>query len=184
MDIVFLTNFELVESLAPLDSGLAGKYFRSALTEAQEIDLKNILGSSLLNALKYRVLNKQVSGPYHELLDKIQYYLAYATIVHLIFIVNLKIANAGVLKTGDENMAPSAWTEMTALRDYYQKRADFFCYELQLYILKNKSLFPELDSCACEKIKSNLKSAATTGLWLGGVRDKYLGSCNCSDDSN
>lgn len=174
MDIIFLTNFDFVESLAPLDSNLAGKYFRGALTQAQEIDLKNIIGSNLLNALKYRVLNKQVVGPYHQLLEKVQYFLAYSTIVHLIFIVNMKIANAGVVKTGDQNMTPSTWTEMVALRDYYTKKMDFFCMELQKYLLQNRNLFPELDDCACEALKAHLRSAASSGLWLGGVRDKYI----------
>lgn len=174
MDVVFLTNENFIKSLAPVDENIAGKYLRSALTQAQEIDLKNILGSSLLGALKQRVLNEEVTGNYIELLDKIQYYLAYATLVNLSMVVGFKVANAGVLKTGDENMTPSTWTELTAVRDYYQKKADYFCLELQKYLCDNKSLFPELDSCSCNKIKSNLSSAATSGLWLGGIRDKYL----------
>lgn len=174
MEIVYLTNEEFIKSLAPVDENIASKYLRSALTQAQEIDLKSVIGSSLLDALKYRVLNKRVSGPYYELLQKVQQYLAYATITNLTMIVNLKIANAGVVKTGDQNMTPSTWTELTAIRDYYTKKMDYFCYELQLYLAKNASKFPELDSCACDRIKSNLRSAATTGLWLGGVRDKYL----------
>lgn len=174
MDIIFLTNEQFIKDLAPVDENIAGKYLRSALTQAQEIDLKNIIGSSLLNALKYRVLNKTVVGPYHELLEKIQYFLAYATLTNLTMIVNYKVANAGVVRTGDDNMTPVAFADLVAIKDYYRKKADFFCYELQLYLCKNSNLFPELDSCSCSKIRSNLSSAASSGLWLGGVRDKYI----------
>lgn len=178
MEIVFLTNREFIESLGPVDSNIAGKWLRSALTQAQEIDLKNIIGSNLLSSLKYRVKEKAVTGPYYELLQKIQYYLAYLTLVNLTVMVNHKIANAGVVRTGDDNMTPANWNELVAVKDYYQHKADFFCMEVQKYLLHNRNQFPELDDCTCEALRAHLRSAASSGLWLGGVRDKYLrGRC-------
>ena len=42
---------------------------------------------------------------------------------------------------------------------------------IQLEVINNKKDYPELSENQCHKIKSNLFSSATTGLWLGGVRN-------------
>ena len=68
------------------------------------------------------------------------------------------------------------------LQYFYQMKADYCKLELQQWLLDNSGLFPELKACDCERMKSNLYSAATCGLWLGGPRSKVLpgGKCKCT----
>jgi len=43
--------------------------------------------------------------------------------------------------------------------------------------MDNRSSFPELNECDCRRIESNLYSAATCGIFLGGVRGKSKRRC-------
>ena len=171
-----LTSEAFVKSVSSISDNVAGKYIQSSIREAQEIGLKSILGSCLLTALKEKGLAKQFDLPenvaYKDLVDKCQYYLAYTTIVELTNKVSYKIGNFGVVKSNDENLTVATQDEIAKMQYYYQSKADFCALELQNWVLENRNLFPELDDCTCRKIHSNLYSAATCGLWLGGPRGK------------
>ena len=55
---------------------------------------------------------------------------------------------------------------------YYQTKVDAYCLELQQWLLQNKESIPELTECHCRKLSSNLHSAASCGIFLGGSRGK------------
>ena len=171
---VFLTNETFIKDLANIDENLAGKYLRSALDEAQEISLREILGDCLLDTLKGMVEDKTLDGVYKELVEKCQYVLAYRTIVSLCMISTYKIANVGTVTTRDDNVDNLSWKDLTGVREYYTHKADFYTLLLQKYLLQNKSSFPELKECDCTRLKANLRSSASSGLWLGGARGRKL----------
>ena len=87
--------------------------------------------------------------------------------------VSFKVGNFGVSRSNDENLSGATFDEIGKLQYYYQSKADFCKLELQTWLLDNRALFPELRACDCDKIRANLHSAATCGLWLGGPRGKY-----------
>ena len=94
------------------------------------------------------------------------------TIVELIFKVSYKIGNAGLVKAADENMQVASFEEIVSQKEYYQGKADFFCLKLQNYILEHSHMLPEVNDNDCNKIHSNLYSAASCGIFLGGARGK------------
>lgn len=171
-----LTSETFVKSVSSISDNVAGKYVLPSIREAQEVGLKSILGSCLLNVLKEMGLAGTLSDPdnaaYKELVDRCQYFLAYTAIVEVTTKVSFKISNFGVSKSTDENLAVASQDEIGKLQFYYQSKADFCKLELQQWLLENRALFPELKDCQCAKIRSNLYSAATCGLWLGGPRAK------------
>ena len=171
MTQVFLTNERFIKSLCNIDDNLAGKYLSSALQEAQEIDLKQILGSSLLDTLKGMIASgEEIPEDYKELIEECQYVLAYRTISILCIMSTYKIANVGAVTTSDDNVSNLAWGDLLRVREYYTHKADYYTYLLQKFLLDNKSKYPELKDCDCNRIKASLKSSASSGLWLGGVR--------------
>ena len=173
---ILLSSENFIKSVTNISDNVAGKYILPSLREAQEVGLKNILGDSLLEKLKTLVqgksIDKQDNIKYKSLLNKCQYYLAYMTIVELVYKVSYKIGNAGVVKTADENLQVASFEEIVAQKEFYQGKADFHCMEVQNYILENRSDFPEVDDCTCRKIHATLHSAATCGFFLGGARGK------------
>ena len=90
-----------------------------------------------------------------------------------------KVTNFGVAKSQDENLQVATQDEIAKQEYYYQSKADYYALELQQWLLDNRSSFRELDECQCGKIRSNLYSAATCGLWLGGPRGRILPGNNC-----
>lgn len=173
---ILLSSEAFVKSVSSISDNVAGKYILPSLREAQEIGLKGILGSALLARLKTLVqsgsINNEAYAAYKSLLDNCQYYLAYTTIVEVAQKVSYKIGNFGVVKTSDENVQVATQDEIAKMQYYYQSKADACCYELQGWILENRLSFPELNENHCRRIASNLRSAASSGIWLGGARGK------------
>ena len=173
---ILLSSENFIKSVTNISDNVSGKFILASLREAQEIGLKSILGDSLLEKLKTLVQGKSIDQQdnimYKYLLNKCQYYLAYMTIVEIVYKVSYKIGNAGVVKTADENLQVASFEEIVAQKEFYQGKADFHCMEIQNYILENRSDFPEVDDCTCRKIHATLHSAATCGFFLGGARGK------------
>lgn len=179
---VLLCSETFVKQVSSISDNVAGKYLRPSILEAQEVGLKSIIGSCLLDHLKNLFAEGQLASQYKELVDRAQYFITYTAIVEITMKVSYKVGNFGVTKSNDENLSVATFDEIGKLQYYYQSKADFCKLELQQWLLDNAALFPELRACDCERIKANLYSAATCGLWLGGPRSKVMpgGKCKCT----
>lgn len=178
---ILLSSEAFVKSQTSVSDNLSGKYILPSLREAQEIGLKGILGDCLLSKLKSLVkdgtIEASANQKYKELIDRCQYYLAYVTVVEVTNKTTFKVGNFGVSKSSDENMQVATQDEVAKMQYYYQSKADACCLDLQNYLMENRSSFPELNECDCRRISSNLYSAATCGIFLGGARGKSKGGC-------
>lgn len=178
---ILLSSESFVKSVTSVSDNLSGKYILPSLREAQEIGLRNILGDCLLSKLKSLVKDNLIEQPvnekYKELIDRCQYYLAYVTIVEVTNKTTYKVGNFGVTKNTDENMQMATQDEVAKMQYYYQSKADACCLDLQNWLMDNRSSFPELNDCDCRRIASNPYSAATCGIFLGGVRGKNKRRC-------
>lgn len=173
-----LTSEAFVKGLTSISGNLNGQYIGSSIREAQEIGLRGILGDALLDKLKDLLKNGTLDAEgneaYKDLVDKCQYYLAYSAIVEICVKTNYKVANFGVSKTQDENLQTASFDEMSKIQYYYQAKADACCYTLQNFLLNNRASYPELTEGCCNRIKSNLRSAASCGIFLGGARGRII----------
>ena len=169
-----LTSEDFVKSCTNVSDNLSGKYLQSAIREVQEVALREVLGSCLLDAIKGRMAEQELDGIYSDIVDRCQYFLAYTAIVDVIMKATYKISNFGLNKSGDESLTVATMDEIVANQGYYQAKADAECYRLQTFLLENRRAIPELAACDCERIKSNLVSAASCGVWLGGARGQII----------
>lgn len=176
MKLILLTSEKRFKEIACVNDSVASEYILAALTEAQETRLKSVIGPSLLKKAKSLIENGSIEDGanevYYELVSQAQYFLAYSALVELTFKTTFKISNFGVVTTNDENLQVPSMSDIQSVRDYYQAKADYYCIELQKYCLDNRAALPELDENRCSKIHSNLYSAASCGIWLGGIRGK------------
>ena len=175
---ILLSSEAFVKSVTSASDNLSGKYILPSLREAQEIGLRGILGDDLLAKLKDLIKNgtleTEFGGVYKTLVDHCQYYLAYMTIVEVTNKVSYKIGNFGVTKTSDENLQVASQDEIAKMQYYYQSKADACCLDLQNFLLEHRKDYPELTENSCHKIESNLHSAASCGVFLGGARGRIL----------
>lgn len=178
MNRVLLISEDLVKELTNMSDNMQGKLINPAIAEAQEAGLREILGDCLMDRLLELVETGEIefaeNAMYKKLLDKAQYYLAYQVITNIMILTAVKIDNSGLMQVNDERTQNISIEDSFQLRDFYQKKADFYQSRLQRFILKNKKSYPELSGCdnTCAEIKSNLYSAASGGLWLGGKRGR------------
>ena len=175
---ILLSSEAFVKNVTSASDNLSGKYILPSLREAQEIGLRGILGDDLLAKLKDLRkdgnLETESGGVYKTLVDHCQYYLAYMTIVEVTNKVSYKIGNFGVTKTSDENLQVASQDEIAKMQYYYQSKADACCLDLQNFLLEHRKDYPELTENSCHKIESNLQSAASCGIFLGGARGRIL----------
>ena len=93
-------------------------------------------------------------------------------IAELCVVTTFKINNIGLNITHDDKVDTLGVKDTMYVRQYYIYESDHYARRLQEWILEHKNEFPELCGCGCNKMKSNLYSAATCGIFLGGERGK------------
>ena len=182
---ILLSSATYIKSTTNISDNVAGKYLLPALREAQNVQLRRIIGDCLLAALKTmatpdpqthaRPIDDPANVWYKALLDDyIQPFLAPQTNANMTTMVTYKVGNFGVAKASDENLQPVGPEELGQQTDFYQSKADAAAFDLRNYLLENVAHFPELDACACAKIRATLRSVASSGIFLGGPRGRIL----------
>lgn len=170
---VLLTNIENIKTTTNISDNTNSKVLQVACKEAQDIDLQEIIGTTLLEKLKELVKTGTVTTPgnevYNELMDLVQIYLSWCVVSKVCIPLTYKIDNIGVVQTTDENITTLDMDDVYNINEYYKKRADFYGKRIQMFALEHRSELGICD-CDCYKISSHLNSAASTGLWLGGAR--------------
>ena len=179
MTKVLLISEDYVKTESALNDNVWGKFLLPAIREAQDINLTQIIGQSLLDEIYTRVTANTVTGDYKTLLeDYIQPYLLYQVQANIIPTLNVKLANIGTVLTNDEHVEKLSKSDVDNLMQNIQYRADWYCRRLQEYLLANKETF-SIEPCQCKIIQGNLDSAASTGIWLGGYRNRILDKGCC-----
>lgn len=181
MTDILLTSADFIKSATNCSDNINEKVMQTAIREAQEINLKSVIGTRMLDKLKRLVdtnsIYKCKYNAYKLLLNECQYFLAYTVLSKLCMITTFKIDNMGLAKTSDERIETLDVEDTLLIQDFYQKKADYFQMTLQNFILDNREYLPEIGENHCHDIHANLYSAASGGLWLGGVRGRGRGCC-------
>lgn len=179
MDILLISE-DYIKSNTNISQNLDGNYLLPTIKLAQEIDLEETIGTSLLEKIQELIANntikENVNKPYKTLLDKyLQPFLCYTTIVKILPTVAYKIANAGVLRTEDEKMSNIDSNEVDKVIAYYQNIADMYKYKMQRYLIANYNKYPELMQYkSIADLRANLYSASHCNIFIGGARGKVL----------
>lgn len=178
MKKILLVSGNFIKNVTNIDDNMPGKLIEPAIYEAQNEGLRGILGDALVDRLEELVdtgdIDREGYEMYKALLTKCQYFLAYTAMANICMLTAVKVSPAGLEQVSDEKMEPLDMDDSFRLQSFYQKKADYLCHQLQNYVLNNRAAYPELRECDCRMMKANLFSAATTGLWLGGVRGRYI----------
>lgn len=172
---IFLTNEQMIRGMSLIDNNVESKYILSALREAQDVGLQEIIGKTLLDKLKSLVesgIDDDENIAYKELVDECQLYLVYKTVANLCLITNVKISNGGLQTTSDENLTTLNLDDTFTYEQHLNDKANFYMRRLQEYLWENRADLPELGVRKCNQLNSVLYSAADTGVWLGGARGK------------
>lgn len=187
MAVQLLITEENVKMLAVLDENIADNYLYPAIMEAQEVGLRAIIGSTLLEALKTMAAAGTLTGYYATLVNTYAvWYLAYQTKAELLPKLAYKAGNAGVTKyeKREDGVIAASGSEIEGEVARAQAKADFHAYRMQLWLKANAAELPELTERDCDRINACLRSAASCGIWLGGARGTMYGETPCECDAD
>lgn len=189
MRSIILISEDKVKTVSNLDNNVFGKWLLPAIREAQDVQLQSIIGSTLYNQLLTLVDSGDIALEeyelYKDLLDnQIADFLVYQSLVNVIPLINVNMANMGTVVSNDEHIQTLSQGNVDLVRGYYQNLADIYQKRLQDFLKCHREYFPELNECGCDNcgVKPNLNSNTnTSGIWLGGLRNpkKVRGTSGC-----
>ncbi len=176
-NVLFISE-DFIKTNSGLNDNLFGKSLLPAIREAQDIYLQQIIGETLYKKLIGLVdegtIGDDENALYKELLDEyIRSYMLYQTIVQVIPVTNVKLSNYGTTLSDDQYLVNLSQGDAELIEKHYSMLADFYARRLQEFILDNCDAL-DVDACTCDGIKANLNNAATTGIFLGGIRGRKL----------
>lgn len=179
MDNILLVSPDFIRSTTNISNNLQDKYLLSAIREATDIDFEEVIGGVMLKKIKSLVASGDISKDenikYKDLLDNARYFLAYSSISRVVVISSVKMDNFGLSQADDEHINSLEMKEVFQLEKYYTNKADVYKKKLQNFIKNNITAYPEiLECCSCYETPSNLSSAASCSIWMGGARGKSI----------
>lgn len=187
---VLLVSEDYLKSETLIDINIAGKFLLNAIKLAQDVQLQSIIGTSLLESIQKKILEKTIdledNKRYKELLDYyITPFLSYQVLSEIIIPVSYKISNFGVMQSSDEKDYTVDNKQVNLLAKFYLDKANVYKKRLQDYVVYYRTDFPELNEFEFPRdVYPNLYSSSSCNIWLGGERGKGFSNCNGLDWPN
>ena len=177
MNKVLLCSEDYIKTNSALNDNLFGKFLAPVIREAQELNLQIYLGECLYERIIGMVADGSITAStneaYKALLDDcIQPYLLYQIQANIVPVLNVKMGNIGSVVSNDEHISTLSQSNIELVQSDFQHKADFYAQRMLNFILNHSSEF-NLDECACKELNAHLNSAASTGLWLGGLSGQH-----------
>lgn len=171
---IYLCSADFIRANTNISNNLQDKFLKPAMSETQDCNLTEVLGSKMVEKLCYLVKEDKIglaeNIEYKRLLDETQYFFAYSTISKLCLISSVKIDDIGLNLTNDTNANQLYLTDVFKLESHYKNKADFYKQRLQAYCKSKLAELPELREGGCWDVKAELNSAASCPIFLGGSR--------------
>lgn len=164
-----------VKESGELNVGVEDRQIAASIRTAQNIYLRDVLGTDLIEKLQLLVFNK-ISGvndniddpeniAYKTLLDEyLQDALVYKTVIDLAMRKSFEIRNMGVVQNYDTNVQASDLETVKYLQNYLETMYNDKLNRMVEFLCANKEAIPESKfTCGC-KPKTKF---ANTNLYLG-----------------
>jgi hypothetical protein len=143
---LFISRTDLVKN-SILDGNVDTDKFIQFIKIAQQIDVRNYLGSELYNRISNDITNSTLSGNYLTLVrDYIQPLLIHFAMVQYLPFAAYQIKNGGIYKHQSENAESVSKDEVDYLVQKERDFAEYYTKRFIDYMAFNQTLFPEYTS--------------------------------------
>ena len=141
--VLFISRTDLVKN-SIIDGNTDTDKFIQFIKVAQEIEIRNYLGTKLYEKLQNDISGSGVTGNYQTLLNKyVQPMLIWFAQAEYIPYAAYQIKNGGVFKHTSENAETVSKSEVDYLVNKARNTAEYYTQRFLDYINNNSSLFPE-----------------------------------------
>ena len=140
---LFIKRQDLVRN-SILDGNVDTDKFIQYIKIAQQIHIRNYLGTDLYNRISTDILNNTLNGDYLELVnDYIQPMLIHYAMVDYLPFAAYQVKNGGVFKHTSENAESATKDEVDFLIQKERDIAEYYTRRFIDYMSFNQELFPE-----------------------------------------
>jgi hypothetical protein len=140
---LFIKRQDLVRN-SILDGNVDTDKFIQYIKIAQEIHVRNYLGTDLYNRISNDILNNTLNGDYLELVnDYIQPMLIHYAMVDYLPFAAYQVKNGGVFKHSSENAETATKEEVDFLINKERDIAEYYTRRFIDYMSFNQESFPE-----------------------------------------
>ena len=176
-----MTRLITVEELKAdgfINQNLENEYLYSAIDEAQDIFLREIIGDSLYETLQNKLSEANIDGVYQTLLDiYVKIYLKYKVLALLCVPLNFKLRNIGIAQQFSNEVNTTSLEDTKYIQNYYEGKADFYANRLTKFLQTND--IPEY-KCSCNQITEPNELHPVSSIYLGNSKKRFLGSVSGS----
>jgi hypothetical protein len=154
MQNTYLISEGKLKAFTDINNALDTDLIKSAIREAQIIQITRLLGQKLYDKIVNDVANDTITGVYKELLDNyIQDVLIYYSYYTALEYIYLRPRNNGLLQPqGGDNALAVDMAMYDKKRTSVQNKAEYFAERLVDYLCYNNNLFPEYGTETNEEI--------------------------------
>ena len=140
---LFINRTDLIRN-SIIDGNVDTDKFIQFIKVAQEIEIRNYLGTKLYEKLQTDIAGSGVAGNYETLLNKyVQPMLIWYAQAEYIPYAAYQIKNGGVFKHTSENAETVSKSEVDYLVNKARNTAEYYTQRFLDYINNNSNLFPE-----------------------------------------
>ena len=170
-----MTRLITVEELKQdgfINQNLENEYLYSAIDEAQDIFLREIIGDSLYETLQNKLSEANIDGVYQTLLDTyVKIYLKYKVLALLCVPLNFKIRNIGIAQQFSNEVNTTSLEDTKYIQNYYEGKADFYANRLTKFLQTND--IPEY-KCSCNQITEPNNNHPVCSIYLGNSKKRVF----------
>jgi hypothetical protein len=142
MDYRFINN-EYLKTNSTVPITVDDKYITTAITSAQNNNIKRLIGSGIYRELQYQLSANTLTVLNRTLLDDyIQPVLLWYSLKTLIKSIHFKLSPTGVQKMEPENSSPADKSELVWLEETFTNDAETCSDTLIKYLQQNQASYP------------------------------------------
>lgn len=161
---LFISRDDIIKNTM-LSGNLSDDKFLQCVKVAQEIHIRNYLGTDLYDKISADIIASSLTGDYLTLVNTyVKPMLIHYAMVEYLPFAAYTVSNKGVFKHTSENSEGVSKEEVDYLVEKERKTAGYYTQRLIDYICFNKSKYPEYDTNTNDDINPSTETY-TTG-WL------------------
>jgi len=142
-NFVYFISTSYLKDNTPLNENLDDKILKSSIKEAQEIYIRDIIGSGIYDELQTQAYAGTLTADNTTLLDSyIAPCLKYYTLVESMLPLTYKFMNKSVASRNSENATPATPADLTHIEQRYRDKAEYYGERLRDYLRTYPNKYP------------------------------------------
>jgi hypothetical protein len=172
-NFVYFVSVTYLKDNTPLNENLDDKLLKSSIKEAQEIYIRDVIGSGIYDELQDQAYNGTLTSDNTTLLDSyIAPCLKYYTLTESMLPMTFKFMNKSVASRNSENATAITPQELSLIEQRYRDKAEYYAERLRDFLKENTTIYPKyLNPGTGFDVIRPKNTAFFGGMYLPGTND-------------